>query len=83
MAECKVCGEWFSSNAKVDLCSGCERALDRLKGYVAPVVHGRWIKDSSGVVYCSECGEEHEWLDFRATYCDACGAKMDGREPYE
>lgn len=45
-----------------------------------PVAHGRWIKDKSGVIYCSECGEEHAWLDFRATYCDACGAKMDLEE---
>lgn len=46
---------------------------------VVEVMHGRWIKDSEdGPVYCSECGEEHEWEDYRATYCDACGAKMDG-----
>ena len=46
---------------------------------VAPVRRGRWIKDGEdGPVYCSECGEEHEWVDYRATYCDTCGAKMDG-----
>lgn len=46
---------------------------------VAPVRRGRWIKDGEdGPVYCSECGEEHEWGDYRATYCDTCGAKMDG-----
>lgn len=46
---------------------------------VAPVRHGRWIKDGEdGPVYCSECGEEHEWEDYRASYCDTCGAKMDG-----
>ena len=45
---------------------------------VAPVRRGRWIKDGEdGPVYCSECGEEHEWGDYRATYCDTCGAKMD------
>lgn len=44
----------------------------------APVVHGRWIKDESGVICCSECGEEHEWEDYRAPYCDTCGAKMEG-----
>ena len=47
---------------------------------VAPAVHGRWVKDDSGVIYCSECGEEHEWEDYRASYCDTCGAKMDGGE---
>ena len=46
---------------------------------VAPVRRGRWIKDGEdGPVYCSECGEEHEWGDYRATYCDTCGAKMYG-----
>lgn len=46
---------------------------------VVEVRHGRWIKDGEdGPVYCSECGEEHEWGDFRASYCDTCGAKMDG-----
>lgn len=45
---------------------------------VVPVRHGRWIKDGeSGPVCCSECGEEHEWEDYRANYCDVCGAKMD------
>ena len=66
---------------------GLEAAIEDIEkapaADVAPVVHGLWIKDKSGVVYCSECGEEHEWLDFRATYCDACGAKMDGRESHE
>lgn len=47
---------------------------------VAPVRHGRWVRDDSGVICCSECGEEHDWDEYRATYCDACGAKMDGKE---
>jgi len=42
-----------------------------------PVVHGRWIKDGDYVV-CSECGEDHAWDEYRATYCEDCGAKMDG-----
>ena len=41
------------------------------------VVHGRWIKDGE-VVVCSNCGEEHAWDEYRATYCEDCGAKMDG-----
>lgn len=40
------------------------------------VVHGRWIKDGD-VVVCSNCGEEHGWDEYRATYCEDCGAKMD------
>ena len=42
------------------------------------VVHGQWIVDGSGVVICSECGAEHEWIDYRSTFCEDCGAKMDG-----
>jgi GTP cyclohydrolase I len=46
---------------------------------VEEVKHGRWIEDGD-VQICSECGEEHEWADYRAPYCDICGAKMDGKE---
>ena len=44
---------------------------------VAPVVHGRWIEDG-GYQVCSNCGEEHHWDEYRAAYCEGCGAKMDG-----
>lgn len=43
---------------------------------VRPVVRGKWIEDESGVVICSNCGEEHEWETYRANYCDTCGADM-------
>lgn len=43
---------------------------------VEPVRYGRWVKDGE-VVVCSECGEEHAWDEYRATYCEDCGAKMD------
>ena len=49
---------------------------------VAPVVHGKWIKDGD-VVVCSNCGEEHSWENYRATFCEDCGAKMDGKEGQE
>ena len=39
---------------------------------------GRWIKEENGVIVCSECGEEHEWEDYRASYCEDCRAKMEG-----
>ena len=42
---------------------------------VAPVRRGRWLEED-GIQICSECGEEHEWGDYRAPYCDTCGAKM-------
>lgn len=43
---------------------------------VAPVVHGRWIEED-GYQVCSNCGEEHCWDEYRASFCDCCGAKMD------
>lgn len=45
---------------------------------VKEVKHGEWITDKDGFVTCSECGEEHTWDDFRPTFCDTCGARMDG-----
>ena len=48
---------------------------------VRPERHGRWIEDEKyGIVICSECGEEHAWEDYRASYCEDCGAKMDGKD---
>lgn len=44
---------------------------------VKEVKHGEWITDEDGFVICSECGEEHTWDDFRPTFCDMCGARMD------
>lgn len=41
-----------------------------------PVVHAEWI-EQDGYQICSNCGEEHEWVEYRASYCDCCGAKMD------
>lgn len=39
MPDCKACGSWFAAvNKREALCPICERALERLAGYVAPVV---------------------------------------------
>lgn len=43
---------------------------------VEPVIHGHWIEED-GYQICSNCGEEHAWAEYRASYCDVCGAKMD------
>lgn len=51
--------------------------MDEPAADVVEVRHGRWIEDGD-CQYCSECGEEHSWADYRAAYCDVCGAKMDG-----
>lgn len=47
---------------------------------VAEVKHGKWIKDEGGFVICSNCGEEHCWGEYKAPYCNQCGAKMDLEE---
>lgn len=49
---------------------------------VAPVRHGHWIENGDCQI-CSECGEEHCWDEYRAAYCDSCGAKMDGKDSEE
>ena len=43
---------------------------------VAPVRRGHWIEENDCQL-CSECGEEHEWDEYRAAYCDVCGAEME------
>ena len=58
--------------------SGLLAAIDLIPAAdVVPVVHGHWIEDGDCQI-CSECGEEHCWDEYRAAYCDSCGAKMDG-----
>lgn len=44
MADCKVCGAWFSSTTKTELCPTCERALKRLNGYAVPVMRCKGCK---------------------------------------
>lgn len=54
---------------------------DSMEG-VTRQLHGHWLEEDNGCrQICSECGEEHEWSPggFRASYCDACGAKMEGQ----
>lgn len=41
MPDCKACGKWFATMEQCELCPTCERALERLRNYAAPVVHGR------------------------------------------
>ena len=45
---------------------------------VAPVVHGRWIEDWSGIITCSECKRGYNLIAKFTNYCPNCGAKMDG-----
>lgn len=78
MADCKVCGAWFSSTAKTEICPTCERALKRLNGYAGPVVHGQWIELAFGELKCSVCGIVQEDNAYPYNYCPNCGGKMDG-----
>ena len=41
---------------------------------VVDVKHGYWKEDGEYQI-CSVCGEEHHWDEYRATYCEDCGAK--------
>lgn len=63
---------------KVSICGNTNEVKISFSKEVAEVVHGRWIVEKNGVVICSECGAEHEWIDYRASFCEDCGAKMDG-----
>ena len=56
---------------------------------VAPVVHGRWIKDNNSLqtddyyccyfdYHCSECGKVVNNRYELPKYCPKCGAKMNG-----
>ena len=72
--------------------AGFDRGLDRAQraildapaADVAPVVHGRWEKQS-GLYSCSECGMtcpydvQADVIEYwTCKYCPNCGAKMDG-----
>lgn len=80
MANCKACGDLFSSsNPDEELCPACQRALDRLGGYVAPVVHGKFlerrVRDSRSII-CSVCRSDIG-VAYYFNYCPNCGAHMD------
>lgn len=61
---------------------------------VRPVVHGTWMEDSEGEIYCSKCGKHtydrhDEFIEFNGTtvialcyprYCGNCGSLMRGDE---
>ena len=72
-SHCVLAGD----NDEADCFRDCIDLIDSIPAAdVAPVRRGRWIEED-GIQICSECGEEHEWEDYRAPYCDTCGAKMD------
>ena len=79
---CNACHEmWLISVSQEDDffekndADTCEDFIN--KADVAEVKHGEWIEDGEYQI-CSVCGEEHHWDEYRATYCEDCGARMDG-----
>lgn len=76
----KAANEWVSEACMAPVMR-VSRLLDKLQKVpaadVAPVVHGKWLEED-GAQICSNCGEEHCWDEYRATFCDNCGARMDG-----
>ena len=50
---------------------------------VAPVVHGRWIDNGSGIIICPECERGYNLHAKYTHYCPNCGAKMDGGANHE
>lgn len=45
---------------------------------VAPVVHGRWIENGSGIIICPKWNRGYNLVPQFTHYCPNCGAKMDG-----
>lgn len=81
--DCELEEGWYSTFDTVD---GAKEAWNRRAenmcmpaADVRPERHGHWIEEGD-IQICSECGEEHSWQDYRASYCEDCGAKMDGKD---
>lgn len=79
--------EWINRNDNVFINAPSALIAAKAKGFFdavcaiiraggSLVVHGRWVDVGEGYVACSRCGEEHGWADYRAAYCEDCGAKM-------
>lgn len=79
-AALEAANEWVSEACMAPVMR-VSRLLDKLAKVpaadVAEVVHAYWIEDGDTQI-CSNCGEEHEWDVYRASFCDTCGTKMDG-----
>lgn len=88
---CIACGGPFDhSDKERKLCHHCEVALERMNGYVAPIVHGRWINTppyhalNGSYNKGQECSVCHAFFVSPGStpysnhpYCCECGAKMD------
>lgn len=65
-----------------------ENVIDYLESIpasdVAPVRHGKWLKNSHDDLYCSVCGaterDTYDAVIEECKYCYSCGARMNGKE---
>ena len=55
-----------------------EKLIEPLRN-VSEKKTGKWIEEDDFVI-CSECGEEHGWIAYRANFCENCGADMRGEQ---
>ena len=68
----------------IEYAYAAEQLLDEIPAAdVAPVVHGRWGDDGSGIIICSECGRGYNLIPRYTNFCPNCGAKMDGGDSNE
>lgn len=70
----------LSTSPYLDVLDGSydKAAKDLIANGIAPVRHGRWMRNyNDGVFVCSCC---HNAEDSRGKYCSYCGARMDGTE---
>lgn len=67
MPDCKACGKWFATMEQCELCPTCERALERLSNYAAPVVR------------CRDCKHFREYITV-GTVCTKYVKSLGGRE---
>ena len=76
----KYCLQFETDNKESYLLveKAAQMAVDGKEADVVEVKHGYWKEDGEYQI-CSVCGEEHHWDEYRATYCEDCGTKMDGR----
>lgn len=71
----RTCGDYAAAFAEIRKLPAAD---------VAPVRHGRWIKDEffsdevNNGEKCSQCGELIGWFGNLPKYCPGCGALMDG-----
>ena len=85
MPDCKACGKWFAAMEQCELCPTCERALERLSNYAAPVVHGRWLdRPKNQGLKDEEIGtvgmvDGEPWS---SCYCSECGEWLVASDEY-